>query len=321
MTSRSSRGEEGISPPAFVLILAHTGISLIPGLSGAGRDPEDTWKTPVRDAAYILEGGDPPRCPTPASVTRSCLRLCGITPLFVNAGLETVPHFPCVTLGTLPGRDPRTLPAVPEAHALYRRACTLGRFLSRYTDTLYVGECVPGGTTTALCVLRTLGYPARSGSAFPSSPAPLKEEVWNAVRGRLENDIPSSPLAVVLEAGDPMMASAMGLANGFEGRVVLAGGTQMCAVAALMKAAGSALPEIATTGWLRDDPDTTFGALAEVMGVRVFFAEPDIDPGTRRGCIGTVKEGMGAGGAIVLAGEEGFSAEVIATAIRAGTEP
>ncbi len=321
MISPRVRGGEGPSPPAFVLILAHTGLSLIPGLSGAGRDPDDTWKTPLRDADYILEGGELPRCPTPASITKSCLHLCGIPPLFVNAGLGTVPHFPCVTLGTLPGRDPRTLPAVPEAHALYRRGRTLGDFLSRYTDILYIGECVPGGTTTALCVLRALGYVARCGSAFPTSPAPLKEEVWNAVRGRLGNDIPSSPLAVVRETGDPMMAAAAGLAAGFEGRVVLAGGTQMCAVAALMKAAGSPLPGIATTGWLRDDPDTSFRALAATLGLRVSYAEPAIDPGTRRGCIGAVKEGMGAGGAVVLAGEEGYCPEEIAEAIRAGTEP
>ncbi len=322
MTSRTVRGGEGLSPPAFVLILAHTGLSLIPGLSGAGRDPEDTWKTPIRDADYILEGGELPRCPTPASITRSCLHLCGIPPLFVNAGLGTVPHFPCVTLGTLPGRDPRTLPAVPEAHALYRRGRTLGEFLSLYTDTLFIGECVPGGTTTALCVLRALGYDdARCGSAFPNSPALLKEEVWNAVRGRLKNEIPSSPLAVVRETGDPMMAAAGGLAAGFSGRVVLAGGTQMLAVAALMTAAGSPLPGIATTGWLRDDPDTSFAALAGTLGVRASYADPAIDPGTRRGCIGAVKEGMGAGGAVVLAGDEGFSPDEIARAIMAGTEP
>ena len=322
MTRRQARRELGISPPAFVLILAHTGLSLIPGLSGAGSDPQDTWKTPLRDAAYVLDGGPLPRCPTPASITRSCLRLCEVTPLFVNAGLGSIPDFPCVTLGTLPGRDPRTDSAVPEAHALYRRGRTLGEFLSRYTDTLYIGECVPGGTTTALCVLRTLGYAARSGSAFPTSPVRLKEEVWTSVAARLGTDVPAAPLAVIRETGDPMMAAAVGLAAGFSGRVVLAGGVQMCAVAALMKAGGaSALPAIATTGWLRDDPDTSFPAIAAALGTTVYYAEPPIDPGTRRQCIGSVKEGMGAGGAIVLAGEEGFAATAIAGAIRAGTEP
>ncbi|HDQ08703.1 MAG TPA: nicotinate-nucleotide--dimethylbenzimidazole phosphoribosyltransferase [Methanoculleus sp.] len=321
MASRRVRGEEGHPPPAFVLILANTGLSLIPGLSGAGKDPEDTWKTPIRDAAYILEGGYPPLCPTPASVTRSCLRLCGISPLFVNAGLGTVPYFPCVTIGSLPGRDPRTFPAVPDAHTLYRRGRTLGKFLSRCTDTLYVGECVPGGTTTALCVLRALGYPARSGSAFPTSPGLLKEEIWAGVRSRLGDEMPAVPLAIVHETGDPMMAAACGLAAGFEGRVVLAGGTQMSAVAALMKAAGAdPLPAIATTGWVRDDPDSTFAALATALGVRAFYAEPDIGPGAGRSCICTVKEGMGAGGAIVLAGEERFTDAEIADAIRAEIE-
>ena len=34
---------------------------------------------------------------------------------------------------------------------------TLGRIMSQNTDCLVIGECIPGGTTTALTVLRAFG--------------------------------------------------------------------------------------------------------------------------------------------------------------------
>ncbi|WP_157200327.1 hypothetical protein [Methanogenium cariaci] len=44
-------------PHGFVVLLGSSCLSLIPpGLSGAGRTPEDTWNTPGRDAAFVAGG-------------------------------------------------------------------------------------------------------------------------------------------------------------------------------------------------------------------------------------------------------------------------
>ena len=51
-----------------------------------------------------------------------------------------------------------------------------GEQLSGYSDLLVLGESVPGGTTTALCVLRSLGYEVGVSSSYSSNPSTLKEE-------------------------------------------------------------------------------------------------------------------------------------------------
>ncbi len=74
------------SPHGFVVLLGSSRLSLIPGLSGAGRTPEDTWNTPGRDAAFVADGGPLPPCLTVAAVTKAMCALTGISPLFFNAG-------------------------------------------------------------------------------------------------------------------------------------------------------------------------------------------------------------------------------------------
>ena len=56
------------------------------------------------------------------------------------------------------------------AKDLYNRGEAMGALLSQYSDLLVIGECVPGGTTTALCVLRALGYSASVSSSFVDNP-------------------------------------------------------------------------------------------------------------------------------------------------------
>ncbi|MCX6699929.1 MAG: TIGR00303 family protein [Methanomicrobiales archaeon] len=310
--------------PLFVGILANTRLSTVPGVSGAGPTAKKTLLTPVLDAELITNGAitsmpvrpnTPTGCPTPATITRAVMELLDITPLFVNAGLVHTPTVPCLDLYGSPGEDPRYSDAVPGASDIFLKGETAGRLLSQYSDLLVLGECVPGGTTTALCVLRALGYPARVSSSYAENPVCIKEGIWDAVHARAGNFNPEYPLEIVRTTGDPMMAAVAGIVSGCKGNVLLAGGTQMLAVAAVLKAMGKKVPGIAMTCYVRNDPEADITSTGQAIGVEIFSVDPgfgDIGhPGLARYCIGEVKEGMGAGGAMFLASLQGFTPERI----------
>ena len=320
----STHGLKPAEHPLFVSILANTLLSAVPGISGAGPSPEKTLLTPVLDAELLSRGeitsmavlpNTPTGCPTPAAITRAVMELVGITPLLVNAGLVHTPVVPCLDMYGKPGDDPRFGDAVPDAAGLYEKGKMLGFFLSAYADLVVLGECVPGGTTTALCVLRALGYPARVSSSFVSNPVKIKEQVWNTVNGRAGPFSDMGPLDILRVTGDPMMPVAAGLASGYSGTLILAGGTQMLAVAAVLKAMGLEAPDIATTCYVRDDPTADVEETASAIGVRLYVVDPGFGSlghsGLARYCTGEVKEGMGAGGALFLASLQGFSHDEI----------
>jgi uncharacterized protein (TIGR00303 family) len=326
MVFLSSLGMMKPENPLFIGILANTMLSTVPGLSGAGPNPMGSLLVPVLDAELIWQGSitssdatpnTPTGCPTPASITRAVLDLISLTPLFINAGLVHPPTVPVLDLPGPAGCDPRKGPAVPDALRLYHEGARIGRLLSAY-DMLIVGECVPGGTTTALCVLRCLGYDAKVSSASVASPYLLKEEVCSDVTRRIGRTL-SDPLEIVREAGDPMIAVAAGLAEGFTGKMFLAGGTQMLAVAAVIKSLGRHPPDIVTTVYVRDDHFASCEKTAQDIGVPVTYVDPGFGkaghPGLDRYCMGEIKEGMGYGGAMMLASLLGYSHEEITHSI------
>ena len=310
--------------PIFCSILSNTLLSMVPGISGAGPTPEKTLLTPILDAELIAEGSissmpvkpnTPTGCPTPASITRAVMELTGLSPLFINAGLVHRPTVPCLDVYGTPGDDPRFGDAVPDAELLFGRGELLGAFLGQVSDLLVLGECVPGGTTTSLCVLRALGYPARVSSSYIENPVSMKEEIWRIVAGRISESGLSSPLDTVRIGGDPMIAVAAGIAARYPGNLFLAGGTQMLSVAALVRAIGRPAPRIATTCYVRDDASANFTEMAGRIGSEVFYIDPGFGElghsGLARYCIGEVKEGMGAGGAMLLAFLQGYSPAAI----------
>lgn len=312
--------------PLFVGILANTLLSAVPGLSGAGPDPAGSLLVPILDAELIWQGkitsteatpNTPTGCPTPATITRAALELANLTPLFINAGLVHRPTVPVLDMHAGAGDDPRKGPSVPDAFRLFQDGMRIGGLLSAH-DLLVIGECVPGGTTTALCVLRALGFDAKVSSAAVHSPVSLKERIWSEVSKRTGTE-PLSPLEVIRETGDPMMAVAAGIASGFPGRVFLAGGTQMLSVAAVIKALGREVPDVVTTVYVRDDPHASCEKTASDIGVRVTYVDPGFGEighsGLVRYCIGEVKEGMGCGGAMMLASFMEHTPEAITSAI------
>ena len=312
--------------PLFVGILANTMLSTVPGLSGAGPSPEGSLLVPILDAELIWNGritssdatpNTSTGCPTPATITRAVMGLTGLTPLFINAGLVHRPTIPVLEIPSNAGNDPRKGPSVPDAIRLYHEGVQIGSLLSSH-DLLVIGECVPGGTTTALCVLRALGYDARVSSASIKNPDSIKEKVCSDVLNRI-GKIPDNPLEIILETGDPMMAVTAGIVEGFPGTVLLAGGTQMLAVTAIISALGNQIPEVVTTVYVRDDPNASCDKTARDIGTPITYVDPGFGEighsGLVRYCIGEVKEGMGCGGAMMLGNLMNHSPEEITQAI------
>ena len=310
--------------PLFCSILGNTLLSTVPGVSGAGATPEKTLLTPVLDAELITWGAitshpvrpdTPTGCPTPASITRAMMELCSLQPLFINAGLRHLPTVPCLDVYGMIGEDPRFRDAVPRAEDLVRKGEVIGKLLSKSCDMLILGECVPGGTTTALCVMRALGYDASVSSSFVTNPVSIKEEICRLAMGRIKTGKITSPLDIIRYAGDPMMPVAVGIAKTYSGELILAGGTQMLAVSALLKEEGRSLPYVVTTSYVRDDPSANVRHIAEQIGLDIIFVDPGFGDighaGLARYCIGEVKEGMGAGGAMFLANLLGYSRDEI----------
>jgi uncharacterized protein (TIGR00303 family) len=300
--------------PLFCAILGNTLLSTVPGVSGAGSTPDNTLLTPILDAELIVQGAitshpikpnTPTGCPTPASITRSMMELCDMQPLFINAGLRHTPTVPCLDVYGHIGEDPRFCDAVPEAQRLFEQGERIGTFLSTSADLVVLGECVPGGTTTALCVLRALGYDASVSSSFSDNPVSQKEEICRIVLTRIRKDHIIAPLDVLKYTGDPMMPVAAGISSTYSGHLLLAGGTQMLAVSAIIKAMGFPLPSVVTTSYVRDDPSANVAQIAQQIGVNIYYVDPGFGDlghaGLARYCIGEVKEGMGAGGAMCLA--------------------
>jgi uncharacterized protein (TIGR00303 family) len=315
--------------PLFLCVLSNTETAHIPNLSAAGKTASLTDYTPAGDAEIVETGGiisvpimpmtPPYDTPTPAVITRAALNLTGVPRMFVNAGLKIVPDIPVVNLGAKPGEDIRKPVAVHGAQDIFERACKLGREIHGKTDFLVIGESIPGGTTTAMGVLNALGYDGNVSSSSSLNPLELKEQVVRegmAVSGITFGSLRDDPIRAVTCLGDPMMVTVAGIVAGMEDtEIVLAGGTQMAAVFAIIKHLGLATDNIsvATTIYVADDATANFTGLMDTLGMTAYVADPGFEKshlaGLHRYKAGDVKEGVGAGGAMYLAYLHGVSQE------------
>jgi len=311
--------------PLFVCTIGTTETSKIPGISAAGKYPELTDYTPPADVELLLLGKcrcisgvpvTPEGIPTPALITMSALRLAKIPALVVSGGLKINPHVPFLDLGGKPGSDIRTGKAVDNAQEVVWRAKIAGENLSETADYLVIGESIPGGTTTALGVLLAMGIDARGkvSSSMPGNPHELKiktvEEGLRATKvefGALGND----PLKAISCVGDPMIPAFAGLVLGAADKVpvLMAGGTQMGAVLAVIRALNPNILDnvvIGTTRWIIIDKSADLkGIITQIADVPILAANLDFRPSRFEGLkayeSGVVKEGVGAGGAAIAA--------------------
>jgi len=306
--------------PLFLCIISNTDTGKIPGLSAAGTTPELTDYTPGADAELVETNRiitmpelpeAPGGSPTPAIVTKAALNLTGIPSLFVASGLRKKPAVPFTELGGAAGADIRREPAVLGARAIFENAALLGKKLARLSDCVFIAESIAGGTTTALAVLRALGYDGNVSSSFQSNPTGLKQQVVNDALSRAgiaPGSLKADPLRAVEQVGDPMMPAALGLMKGLSGcKTVLAGGTQMAAVLALGKAlAIEGDISIATTKYIIEDKTANFREIVESVGRPYYYSDPGLEhstiPPVQIYAQGYVKEGVGMGGAALLAG-------------------
>ena len=316
--------EEALQP-AFVCTIASSDTAAIEGLSIAGSSADMRKYTPPADMEALFYGSarcipgvaaTPDGIPSPVIITMAALTATEMPLFVVDAGCEVPPQTPYFKLGGSPARSLVTGSAVDDVEGLFERGWHLGLNLAKLTDYLILGESVPAGTTTALAVMLALGLDAEGkvsstmiGGAHGLKAATVAQGL--AAAGITKGSLASDPLAAVAAVGDPMQAVVAGIASAasLTVPVMLAGGTQMAAVAAIMNALGKADMDdvcIGTTRWIVMDPDADMIGLAEQAGCpRVYAANLDFGGARFEGMhiyeAGLVKEGVGAGGVAVAA--------------------
>ena len=333
MSWTTPKPQLSVQNPLFICVLSNTKTSQIPGVSAAGKTAELTVYTPAGDSELMHTGNiisvpvlpmtPPYDTPTPAVITRSALNLTKTPHRFVNAGLMMLPDksIPITSVMAECGEDIRTGKAVTDPRIIFENAKKLGKEWGPLTDHPIIGESTPGGTTTALGVLKALGYDAKVSSSADINPVALKEKIVDGAMakshikiGGLKND----PFKAVELFGDPMMPTVAGLVAGFKEAlpgmpIILAGGTQMAAVFAILKHLDVNLKgvRLATTKYVQDDKTANFDELGLQIGFKAYISDPGFGksylPGIQRYESGTIKEGAGAGGAMYLASLKGVT--------------
>ena len=323
----------------FLCVIASTRTSNIPGITGAGVTPELTDYTPAADVELIVHGK--PLClpkipqtiiegtaaPTPAVITKASLELADIPFLVADAGAAIKPDLPYFNINQKPGRNIQSGNAVSDPEKLFNKARILGKNISKLTDHIFIGESTPAGTTTALGVLTAMGYDGdhKVSGSMPENPHKLKQKVVSAglaASGFKVGELASHPFKAVEVVGDPMIPVVAGVVAGSEVPVTLAGGTQMMAVCAVVK---EALPEfnwdelsIATTIFVAEDETSDINYISRQIADNTIYAvdphfEKSQNEGLRNYLKGSVKEGVGAGGAMMAAILKGVPIDDIRT--------
>jgi len=310
----------------------------MPGISAAGATPHDRQYTAIADAEFLVNGVRPHPVfalppliagASPVLMSRSIAIAQAIPIYLLNAGLPQPPAVPAYDLGGKAASCLTTGKALPIAivEHLFEQGLAWGTRLAEAVGNSYLvlGECVVGGTTTALAVLTGLGIDA-AGKVNSSHPNCNHQQKWEAVQRGLSHipgwlpDSPHklsvSPLELVAAVGDPMqiVVAGMAIAASRQCGVLLAGGTQMLAVAALARALAhdQVLPwqpeqiVVGTTRWVVEDPTGDTVGLAALVGDFSLLATPLSFAASRHRALqayeqGFVKEGVGAGGCAIAA--------------------
>ena len=172
----------------FSFVISYTETCEVPGITFAGADMNSIQFTPPADAEYLHYGYcktidkipmTPDGKPTPGLLTKTALESSSIPHLTINAGSKVLPQLPFIETGLRFGKNISVYDAMTHSqvsHAVdYGRI--VGRSLASLTDCLVIGESIPGGTTTALAVLRGLGFDAKVSSSIPNNPVELKNQI------------------------------------------------------------------------------------------------------------------------------------------------
>ena len=300
----------------FSFVMSYTETCEIPGITFAGADKDLIKFTPPADAEYLHYGFcktidkipmTPDGKPTPGILTKAALESSSIPHLTINAGSKISPQLPFIETSLPFGHNIETHDALTDSqvsHAVdYGRI--VGRSLASLTDCLIIGESIPGGTTTALAVLKGFDFNAKVSSSIPNNPVELKNKIANSALTRIESD---HPYSIVAKVGDPMIAFVAGMLNSASevSNVMLAGGTQMAAVLAFASKIGFNIENvvIGTTSYVTNDPTSNFKDIVNsIEDVPIISVDPGLKnsqySGLKAFSEGFAKEGVGAGGSII----------------------
>ena len=309
---------ETIRPGRFLFsfVISYTETCEIPGITFAGADKDLIQFTPPADAEYLHYGYcktidkipmTPDGKPTPGLLTKTALESASIPHLTINAGSKISPQLPYIQTGLPFGKNISTQDAMTDSqvsHAVdYGRI--VGRSMASLTDCLVIGESIPGGTTTALSVLRALGFDAKVSSSIPDNPVELKNQIANSALERIDSD---HPYSIIAKVGDPMIPFVAGMLSSASSvsNVMLAGGTQMAAVLAFASKIGfdKENTAIGTTSYITNDESANFKSLVKkIADIPVISVDPGLKnsqySGLKAFSEGFAKEGVGAGGSII----------------------
>jgi uncharacterized protein (TIGR00303 family) len=349
--------------PDLACVLGFTATGLIEGISAAGATPADRQFTAIADAEFLVNGIQP--CPryrlppltvgaSPTLITRTVVEALNLSVQVLTAGLPIAPAVPVIALGGAPAQCLSTGQAMPREQVgqLFEAGLAWGnQWLAQRlgqdsegdmtaaadNDYLIVGECVVGGTTTALALLAGLGIDAfgKVNSSHPccnhDQKRQLVEAGLRATRERLSGR-PIGNLDWVAAVGDPMqpVVAGMVLAVSQGAGVLLAGGTQMLAVYALARRLAQEQADrlawqpdrivVGTTRWVAEDPTGDTVGLAALIGEVPLLATQLQFRESRFGQLrayeqGFVKEGVGAGGCAIAAHLAGWDPVRLGAAI------
>jgi uncharacterized protein (TIGR00303 family) len=317
--------------PIFVCVTSYTATCEIPGITVAGANLEFLKYTSPADAEFLHYGHckcidgvpvTPDGKPTPAIITRAALRLSNIPFFVVDAGSRIKPSIPHISFDIPSGKNIQFGNAldIDKVYQAFEYGIILGKQLGRTSSLVVIGESIPGGTTTALGVLTALGIDAKNktSSSMPQNPHDLKNltvsegiKKANISFGSLCKD----PLRAISFLGDPMMPAVVGIVDGvlssgsYGSHVMLAGGTQMAAILALLKSLGRPLERISvgTTVYVAEDSSSNLTNLINSISadISIYKLNPQLalssHPGLRAFAGGFVKDGVGAGGLSIVA--------------------
>lgn len=333
-------------PTLFACVLGFTQTGLIPNISAAGATPEARRYTAIADAEFLYCGpSSAPRHPlppltagaSPTLISRAVVDAHRIPLYLFNAGLVDAPSVPAIDLGGIAAECVSSGAAMSLATVkhLFEQGLTWGEKLASHVPEGYLvlGECVVGGTTTALAVLTGLGWNAAgkiNSSHVTCNHAQKQALVEQGLRAIPMALAQTNPLKIVAAVGDPMqpVVAGMAIAASRTCGVLLAGGTQMLAVYGLMQAIGRSNPALSwnrdrvmvgTTRWVADDPTGDTVGLANLLDAPLLATQLNFalsrHAQLRAYEQGFVKEGVGAGGCAIAAHLNGWGQDELLGAI------
>ena len=300
----------------FSFVISYTETCEIPGITIAGSEQETIKYTPAADAEFLHYGFcksiekipmTPDGKPTPAILTKIALESASIPHVVIDAGSKIKPKLPFFHLDIESGKN------ISQSAALDNSSVTkavdygriVGRTLASLTNCLLIGESIPGGTTTALAVMRKFGLDAKVSSSIPENPVELKNKIVEEATKRFDSN---DPYTIVSNLGDPMIPVVAGMLSSASEitNVMLCGGTQMAAVLAFAKKIGfnDNNTAIGTTCYITNDKTANFlQIVSQITDIPVLVIDPKLEnskfEGIRAFSQGFAKEGVGAGGTMI----------------------